>query len=352
MVSSPYMGGPYSQSLSNLKDVEMHVSNGSIILNLDSAASLGWVSPIFYSYQPDSGTYSVVDTLISWNGYWFAAIDTSLQLVFSSPAYIPMPMPSIQAVPSTHMKTITSASDSNWYVGLTLSGDKSVDRLGGFGVNVGAKSGFDSRYDLPHPPNPPTSNYVYLVFPHPEWGSVIGPNFSTDVRPFLNPISWKLIAGYAGKTTTAVLKWDSTKIPAGVTVQLSDLGNNGAAVNMKKSGSYQFTINGTDSLAVTSVLTALAPGPPVIPSSFALYQNYPNPFNPATTISYDLPKQSHVFLVVYDDLGRKVKTLVNEEKPAASYRVIFDASNLPSGVYFYKLTAGSFVQVKKLVLVK
>jgi hypothetical protein len=81
--------------------------------------------------------------------------------------------------------------------------------------------------------------------------------------------------------------------------------------------------------------------------SYRLEQNYPNPFNPTTNITYVLPKAENVSLKVYDVLGREVATLVNEVKPAGAYTVPFNASNLASGVYFYKLQAGSFVQTKK-----
>lgn len=76
----------------------------------------------------------------------------------------------------------------------------------------------------------------------------------------------------------------------------------------------------------------------VIPNKFELYQNYPNPFNPYTTINYDLPEQAFVSLIIFDVLGREVKKLVNEEKPAGKYSVQFDAGNLSSGVYFYKIS--------------
>jgi hypothetical protein len=88
------------------------------------------------------------------------------------------------------------------------------------------------------------------------------------------------------------------------------------------------------------------------PKAFALMQNYPNPFNPSTVISYQLPVSSQIILKVYDVLGREVKTLVNEHKVAGSYTANFDASKYASGVYFYRLQAGSFVQTKKMLLVK
>ncbi len=88
------------------------------------------------------------------------------------------------------------------------------------------------------------------------------------------------------------------------------------------------------------------------PRSFMLLQNYPNPFNPATTIEYRLSKQTYVKLKVYDILGREVETLVNGEKSAGDYFVTFNAANLPSGIYFYKIDAGKYSLVKKLILLK
>jgi hypothetical protein len=88
------------------------------------------------------------------------------------------------------------------------------------------------------------------------------------------------------------------------------------------------------------------------PREYAIYQNYPNPFNPSTVIRYQLPVSGHVTLVVYDILGKEATTLVNEYKPAGKYDTVFDASHLPSGVYIYRLQAGSFVESKKLLLLK
>jgi len=89
-----------------------------------------------------------------------------------------------------------------------------------------------------------------------------------------------------------------------------------------------------------------------IPKEYTLYQNYPNPFNPATTIKYDLPNAGDISLIIYDILGRRVKTLVNERQQAGKYEVRFDASNLASGVYIYQLITEEYVNAKKMILLK
>jgi len=88
------------------------------------------------------------------------------------------------------------------------------------------------------------------------------------------------------------------------------------------------------------------------PSGFQLSQNYPNPFNPSTTIKYEIPEMSFVTLKIYDILGNQIATLVNEEKPAGSYEVNFDASGISSGIYFYKINSGNYSEVKKMVFIK
>ena len=89
-----------------------------------------------------------------------------------------------------------------------------------------------------------------------------------------------------------------------------------------------------------------------VTSEYKLYQNYPNPFNPYTLIKFSLPKNAFVNLKVYDVMGKEVMNLVNRNYSAGTYSTGFDASMLPSGVYFYKLTAGSYSEVKKMILVK
>ncbi|MBT8383913.1 MAG: T9SS type A sorting domain-containing protein [Ignavibacteria bacterium] len=89
-----------------------------------------------------------------------------------------------------------------------------------------------------------------------------------------------------------------------------------------------------------------------VPSDYKLYQNYPNPFNPSTNIKYHIPELSYATIKVFDVLGNVIVTLVNEEKSIGSYEVEFDATSLPSGIYFYQLRAGSFVEAKNMILLK
>ena len=85
---------------------------------------------------------------------------------------------------------------------------------------------------------------------------------------------------------------------------------------------------------------------------YELFTNYPNPFNPSTQISYQIPENSFVNLVVYNSLGQEVAELVNQHQSSGKYSVKFNANNLPSGVYIYKLQAGEFSSTKKMLLTK
>lgn len=88
------------------------------------------------------------------------------------------------------------------------------------------------------------------------------------------------------------------------------------------------------------------------PTDFILSQNFPNPFNPSTTIKFAVPQTSQVLIKVFDVLGNEIETLVNQEKHSGTYEITWNAVNLPSGVYFYRLQAGSFVQTRKMILLR
>lgn len=92
--------------------------------------------------------------------------------------------------------------------------------------------------------------------------------------------------------------------------------------------------------------------PEGVPVAYSLRQNYPNPFNPSTSISFGVPGRTHVFLRIYNLLGQLIATLVDDDRSPGVYSVTWDAGNMPSGMYFYRLEAGKFMETKKMVLVR
>jgi hypothetical protein len=89
-----------------------------------------------------------------------------------------------------------------------------------------------------------------------------------------------------------------------------------------------------------------------IPAEFSISQNYPNPFNPTTRIEFALPKRAPTKIVLYDLLGREIQTPMNKELEAGYYEITVNADNLPTGVYFYRIQSGDFIQTRKMILVK
>jgi hypothetical protein len=117
-------------------------------------------------------------------------------------------------------------------------------------------------------------------------------------------------------------------------------------------GTYYYRVSAYDEDGIGYESQAIRIEAVDLPSQYALSQNYPNPFNPTTSITYAIPEAQYVMLKVYDSYGREVKTLVDKEQTSGVYTVSFDASALTSGIYFYKIQAGEFTQVKKMTLTK
>lgn len=159
--------------------------------------------------------------------------------------------------------------------------------------------------------------------------------YSITIGPFASGVS-----GDHGKTVCLDSSWTP---PAGVWKWAA---SGGITTIPSWGGPFCYTVVDPD-----LVLSVSAVGDN-LPTKFALNQNYPNPFNPTTAINFDLPTKSKVSLKVYNVLGQLVTTLVDEELDAGSYETEWDASSTGSGVYFYKIEAGSFVETKKMMLLK
>ena len=162
---------------------------------------------------------------------------------------------------------------------------------------------------------------------------------------------------WVSSTTTAVVGLPD--IPPGATTgSTSPVGvyddptRNPGYFNLKAEISIGGVTYWTDSTKIKVPGTEGVGREEALPVRYALEQNYPNPFNPSTTIRYSLPHKSQVLLAVYNTLGQQVVTLVRGQQEAGSYEVKFDGSNLASGVYFYRLQAGGFLEAKKLVIAK
>jgi hypothetical protein len=153
---------------------------------------------------------------------------------------------------------------------------------------------------------------------------------------------------------------------AGVWTQVgSKLVGTGAVGGSHQGTSVALSTNGTlieggvlDNGGIGAVWVFVASGVGItpisveVPTHFSLLQNYPNPFNPSTNIRYDLPKNGFVKLVVFDELGREIETLVNENQTAGTYEATFNSSKYSSGVYFYTLTTDNFTDTKKMLMIK
>lgn len=114
----------------------------------------------------------------------------------------------------------------------------------------------------------------------------------------------------------------------------------------------QRRISAFSTAAAVTPLVGLQANGSETPKVFALYQNFPNPFNPKTNIQFDIPRVTLTRITVYDILGKEVDLVVNQVLAPGKYNYDFDASNLSSGIYFYKIEAGNFIEKKKMIVVK
>ena len=228
-----------------------------------------------------------------------------------------------------------------------------------FGLDQTATDGIDfllGESDLP--PYPPTGAFdARWLLPQNGFNGSL--SSWLDYRnapgfPYSGTVEHRFRYQSAGGATAMFFSWN---LPPEITGLIQDL-INGTIVNVQISGSgtYEFnnfaTISQLRLIVYYNSIVSSTEDAIKFPNYYVLEQNYPNPFNPNTIIRWQIPVSSWQSLKIFDVLGNEVATLVDEYKSAGGYVVEFDATTIPSGVYFYQLISGSFIQTNKMILLK
>jgi VWFA-related protein len=333
IISTPY--------LTPITKGNIFVERSGVKIPFDSAVSSGWISSALFGYDPRTKSYYLSDTLEPWLGYWFATLRDSLKLIYTPPSTAPSPKVIFADVKS---------DDRNWDVILSARLGDVLDKLAFFGIRDGASDGID-RFDYPKPPLPPGEKAIQVYFYHPEWNFELGPYFASDIRAGFGDVkSWKFYVRCLSGGEVK-LSWDLSQVPGRFNFTLFDV-SSGRVVDMRSVSEYVYNAvnNETREFRIDAVTGVSEEN--TIPKSYALYQNYPNPFNPSTTIEFDIPEKTNVKLIIYDILGREIETLIDKELEPGKYKLNFNATDLPSGVYFYTLRTPKFTKTNKMLLIK
>lgn len=342
LIASPFAGG---SPKSNLRIIQ-----GSTTYTIDEAVTANLVQANIYKYNNTTTPgYATVTSLDAWNGHWFftLASDLSVKYIYAlSDASEPKVIPEIEVTPS------------NWFVVILSEMNGIKDNYLQFGTNELATDGFDNRFDNVKAPIAPAANAIESYFFQTGWTG-FATRFATNIQAPLqngNNKSWSFRV-YAKQAGTFKISW--LDIINQIPQEIRDTYNFvlrgpgiSSGINMLVQTSYEFnvTAGGTYSFIINSTPTGIEDD--LMNLSFNLGQNYPNPFNPSTMINFSIKEAGLVSLKIYDILGNEVVTLVNEVKQPGRYDVRFEASNLPSGTYFYKLVQGKNSEIKKLLLLK
>lgn len=342
LIASPFMGGSPKTNL--------RILQGENTYTIDEAVTAGLVQAPVYKYVTATKQYEMVTNLAAWDGHWFFtnASDLSVKYLFATPSdgISPKKDEPFEITPS------------NWFVDILSEMNGIKDKYLAFGTNELATDGFDNSFDYVKAPISPAANAIESYFLQSGWTN-FATRFASNIQaPLLNGVnkSWSFKV-YAKAAGSFKLSWLDilNRIPQeirnaysftlrgpGISSGIDMLTQTVYEFNVTAGGTYSFVINSSP-VGVEDELMNL---------SFKLGQNYPNPFNPSTTINYAIKETGLVSLKIYDVLGNEVVTLVNDVKQPGQYEVKFEASNLPSGTYIYKLVQGKNSEIKKLMLLK
>ncbi|MBC8186154.1 choice-of-anchor D domain-containing protein [candidate division KSB1 bacterium] len=296
-------------------------------------------------YLPDgTGGYTLTNSMLPWAGY-FVFVNGTEQVSYD-----------IAPVSSTPLhKPIIEKTE--WLIQLCAACGNCKDEINFFGISQLSSNDWDKK-DYPEPPV--IGDYVSLRFPHSDW-SEFCEYYTADIRRKIEDGQiWAFEIRSNFSNSDIKLNWEKLLNPKSeLNLTLYDKSRN-KTVDMNQVSEYffsplsqkrvsNFQIFAGDQDFVEQQLEEIREQ---LPDSYRLLQNYPNPFNSTTAINFELPKEKYVKLILYNMIGEEQKTLVQGNFGVGFHKVLLDAKELSSGLYIYKLEAGGFVDVKKLVVLK
>lgn len=320
-------------------------------LSLTDVVAKFWIfdpaTDLFVTYNAATGQGN--SQIAAWQGFIIQANSNNPEITYPATAQT-------EGDP-TFFKRNDSLGTESPVLHLEIEGhglsDKNVSALFYEGGKQGVDAGDMAKFFLPSM----SGEDLYLYFESSDEHN--SQYLTADARPLLfhEPQQFKLNA-FGSKPGEYTLSWKTSEWKDGWDVRLIDEAT-GNEVDMNVENSYTVEMEEIESgyvsqfsMIVSETATDIETPGESVPEKFALNQNYPNPFNPATTIQFALPERTRVSLTVYDLMGREVATLVDEAKAAGRHSVQFDAANMASGVYLYRLETGTEVFTRKMVLIK
>ena len=334
IISNPLVLDVSVDSLTFDKDSE--------VLGFSDALDAGWINSI-YSY--DNLGYEMPSILTPWTGYWISVLDSGISVTY----------PIHKGVESNQPVRMVR-DESSWNISFEAAIDGAIDRLTVMGVAEDATNGFDPAYDIAEAPNPPGGEYVTMSTYHQDWPTVLGERYSKDVKsPIVNGGYNEWIFTIESSSDEVEITWLFENVPD--EYQIGYNYTDGMFFADMRAIESLVIPNGSELIVRVGAELLASESSDLIPQVYSLHQNYPNPFNPVTSIYFDVPKAGNVNISIYDMLGRKIKTLVNENLNPGFLNIQWNATNelsqpVSAGVYIYTIEAGNFRQTRKMILLK
>jgi len=336
-------------TLNGANQIEIPLHPGWNLITNPATMTLSWsaiqalngISEPIWSY---SGSFSAADDFEIFQGYYyFNGNDGSALLI---------PYEDVSLG-----KTSSDNQDEHaWQVGITLNAGAQQDHSAYFGVAADAVKTQD-RYDFRKPHA--VGDVASITFQHPEWDEA-HTAFASDIRsPVEDLEQWEFVLDQVGNDVTQLSFQGLDQIPEGLAVILINTGD-GSSVNLLENQHYEFLPNTARTKFVITVgtqeqvedhINTIKPAAPL------MSQNYPNPFNPSTSLSYALPEDVSMSLIVYDIHGEMVKHLVSGQQSAGWYVAQWDGvaqtgQPVPAGLYFARLQSGSYSTTIKMLMIR